>query len=66
MKINTNTPGYIKDTASGAVLSTDLSGYQAILEARKSKQLKTRVDALEAEVASLRTILNQLLLEIAK
>lgn len=66
MKVNTNVPGYVKDTRSGAVLATDLSGYHAILESRKNKQLQGRVEALETEVASLRTVVNQLLLEIAK
>lgn len=66
MRIRTNSPNYIKDTETGAVLNTDLSGYQAIVQARKNKNLIPRVDALEREVASLRTIINQLLQEIAR
>lgn len=66
MRIRTNSPNYIKDTETGAVLNTDLTGYQAIVQARKNKNLIPRIDALEREVASLRTIINQLLQEIAK
>ena len=66
MRIRTNSPNYIKDTETGAVLNTDLTGYQAIVQARKNKNLIPRVDALEREVASLRTIINQLLQEIAR
>lgn len=66
MRIRTNSPNYIKDTETGAVLNTDLTGYQAIVQARKNKNLIPRIDALEREVASLRTIINQLLQEIAR
>lgn len=66
LRIRTNFPNYIKDTETGAVLNTDLTGYQAIVQARKNKNLIPRIDALEREVASLRTIINQLLQEIAK
>jgi len=66
LRIRTNSPNYIKDTETGAVLNTDLTGYQAIVQARKNKNIIPRVDALEREVASLRTIINQLLQEIAR
>ena len=59
----TDTPGFIKDPKTGAIINTNLGEYEAILSKRRQKQ---QYDAMVGEVAALRGDVTRLFDEIKK
>lgn len=57
----TNSPGYVVDEATKAIINIDNSGYQQILEQRKRhkemSQLNERVGKLENDISEIKELL---------
>ena len=60
----TNTPGFYKDTESGAIINKNDTDYEKFKAAReeikKNKQLAVRMDNLETELKDIKSLLLQL------
>ncbi len=59
--IQTNSPGYVIDSSTSAIINTDNSRYQKILENRKRSkemtQLNDRVGRLENDISEIKELL---------
>ena len=60
----TNTPGFYKDTETGAIINKNDTDYEKFKAAReeikKNKQLAVRMDNLETELKDIKSLLLQL------
>jgi conjugal transfer/entry exclusion protein len=63
--IKTNKPGLMRDATTQAVINTDMSEYEQILEKRKqNKQIQTvqqQIDSLKNEFSDLKNLIFQLI-----
>lgn len=61
--VKTETPGYIRDTKTGAILNTNDLEYQSILkarrEAKKGQAICQRMNTLEEELREIKDMLRQ-------
>lgn len=64
MIVNTNHPGYVKDTESGAIINNDVEEYRKFLAAREASKrnnsLQKQVDELQNDLMEIKNILLQL------
>lgn len=64
MLVQTNYPGYLKDTDSGAIINNDDEEYKKFLAAReaakKSNNLCKRMSEVENDLREIKTLLSQL------
>lgn len=60
----TNTPGFFKDTETGAIINKNEMDYEKFKAAReeikKNKQMAVKIDSLENELKDIKSLLLQL------
>lgn len=65
MLVNTNHPGYLKDTDSGVIINNDEEQYKKFLAAReaskKNNNLCKRMSEVENDLRDIKSLLQQLL-----
>ena len=63
MLVKTETDGFMKDTSTGAFINTDDSSYAKFVaersKAKNSKELTTRISAVEYDLKEIKTLLLQ-------
>lgn len=64
MLVKTDTPGFLKDTSSGAIINNDDEAYRKFLAAReaskKNNELCKRIDAVETDLKDIKNLLLQI------
>ena len=64
MLVNTNHPGYLKDTESGVIINNDEEEYKKFLAAREASKrnnnLCKRMTEVENDLRDIKTLLQQL------
>lgn len=65
MLVETNVPGFKKNTETGAIINTSEEGYNRIkamrAEAKKNAELQNKMQSLETEITEIKNLLVQLL-----
>ncbi len=64
MLVNTNHPGYVKDTKSGVIINTDTEEYKKFLAAREanknSKNLQRTIEDVQRDLKEIKSLLLQI------
>lgn len=64
MLVKTDTPGFLKDTSSGAIINNDDEAYRKFQAAReaskKNNELCKRIDAVEGDLKDIKNLLLQI------
>lgn len=63
--IPTESPGYLRDSSSGAIINTNIAEFNSILQRREQnrdyKNMKVEIEDLKSELSDIRSCLQQIL-----
>ena len=69
MHVKTNTPNYIRDTSTGALINTDNAGHAKVIhqinELKKINYLENRLNSMETDITDIKMLLQNILSKVS-